>query len=174
MKNADGTVAFKVGAELTTDQVTNIGKYYSTATLGTEAVEGTDFKITEPNLYDKDGNAIAANGLESYFETDDDGKVTYKGGLYDSNGNAVGTKGNTLQEDDKLSKFISKSETGKGALSLNLHVGADATSNNQIGLEIEARRCRRYKFSERYRHHQGCNPEGIHPAFRTWCSSEQT
>ncbi len=138
LKNADGTVAFKVGAELTTDQVTNIGKYYSTATLGTEAVEGTDFKITEPNLYDKDGNAIAANGLESYFETDDDGKVTYKGGLYDSNGNAVGTKGNTLQEDDKLSKFISKSETGKGALSLNLHVGADATSNNQIGLEIEA------------------------------------
>ena len=27
--------------------------------------------------FDKDGNAIAANGLESYFETDDDGKVTY-------------------------------------------------------------------------------------------------
>ena len=51
---------------------------------------------------------------------------------------SVGTKGNTLQEDDELSKFIGKSETGKGALSLNLHVGADATSNNQIGLEIEA------------------------------------
>ena len=134
--NADGTIAFKAGAEFSTPG--DIGKYYKVATLGTEAVEGTDFKITEPNLYDKDGNAIAANGLESYFETDDDGKVTYKGGLYDSNGNAVGTKGNTLQEDDKLSKFIGKSETGKGALSLNLHVGADATSNNQIGLEIAA------------------------------------
>ena len=137
--NGDGTVAFKKGAEMTTAQYNALTtKYYTAVTLGKEAVEGTDFKITEPNLYDKDGNAIAANGLESYFETDDDGKVTYKGGLYDSNGNAVGTKGNTLQEDDKLSKFIGKSETGKGALSLNLHVGADATSNNQIGLEIEA------------------------------------
>ena len=137
--NGDGTVAFKKGAEMTTAQYGDLTtKYYTAVTLGDEAVEGTDFKITEPNLYDKDGNAIAANGLESYFETDDDGKVTYKGGLYDSNGNAVGTKGNTLQEDDELSKFIGKSETGKGALSLNLHVGADATSNNQIGLEIEA------------------------------------
>ena len=137
--NGDGTVAFKKGAEMTTAQYNDLTtKYYTAVTLGNEAVEGTDFKITEPNLYDKDGNAIAANGLESYFETDDDGKVTYKGGLYDSNGNAVGTKDNTLQEDDELSKFIGKSETGKGALSLNLHVGADATSNNQIGLEIEA------------------------------------
>ncbi|WP_418621314.1 flagellin [Waltera sp.] len=137
--NGDGTVAFKKGAEMTAAQFVNLTtKYYTAVTLGNEAVEGTDFKITEPNLYDKDGNAIAANGLESYFETDDDGKVTYKGGLYDSNGKAVGTKGNTLQEDDALSKFIGKSETGKGALSLNLHVGADATSNNQIGLEIEA------------------------------------
>ena len=137
--NGDGTVAFKKGAEMTAAQYGALTtKYYTAVTLGNEAVEGTDFKITEPNLYDKDGNAIAANGLESYFETDDDGKVTYKGGLYDSNGNAVGTKGNTLQEDDELSKFIGKSETGKGALSLNLHVGADATNNNQIGLEIEA------------------------------------
>ena len=134
--NADGTTAFKKGAEVSTPA--NIGKYYSAVTLGTEAVEGTDFKITEPNLYDKDGNAIAANGLESYFETNNDGKVVYKGGLYDSNGKAVGTKGNTLQEDADLSKFIGKTETGKGSLSLNLHVGADATTNNQIGLEIEA------------------------------------
>ena len=134
--NADGTIAFKVGAEFSTSA--DIGKYYKTATLGQEAVEGTDFKITEPNLYDKDGNAIAANGLESYFETNNDGKVVYKGGLYDSNGKAVGTKGNTLQDDADLSKFIGKTETGKGSLSLNLHVGADATTNNQIGLEIEA------------------------------------
>ncbi len=136
--NADGTLAFKQGAEMTTAQKDAVTKYYTTVTLGTEAVEGTDFKITEPKLYDKDGNAIAANGLESYFETNDDGKVVYKGGLYDSNGKAVGTKGNTLQEDADLSKFIGKTETGKGSLSLNLHVGADATSNNQIGLEIDA------------------------------------
>ncbi len=136
--NADGTLAFKQGAEVPTAAANAITKYYKNVVLGNEAVEGTDFKITEPNLYDKDGNAIAANGLESYFETNDAGKVVYKGGLYDSNGKAVGTKGNTLQEDADLSKFIGKSDTGKGALSLNLHVGADATSNNQIGLEIAA------------------------------------
>ena len=136
--NADGTLAFKKDAEMTADQKTNVTKYYTAVVLGTEAVEGTDFKITEPNLYDKDGNAIAANGLESYFETNADGKVVYKGGLYDSNGDVVGTKGNTLQEDADLSKFIGKSETGMGALSLKLHVGADATSNNQIGLNVAA------------------------------------
>ena len=136
--NADGTLAFKQGAEMTTAQKDAVTKYYTTVTLGTEAVEGKDFKITESKLYDKDGNAIAANGLESYFKANDDGKVVYKGGLYDSNGNAVGTVGNTLQEDDALSKFIGQSETGKGALNLDLHVGADATSNNQIGLEINA------------------------------------
>ena len=134
--NADGTTAFKAGAEFATPA--DITKYYKTVTLGAEAVEGTDFKITEPNLFDKDGNAIAANGLESYFETNADGKIVYKGGLYDSNGGAVGTKGKTLQEDADLSKFIGKTETGKGALSLNLHVGADATSNNQIGLKVAA------------------------------------
>ena len=53
-------------------------------------------------------------------------------------GDVVGTKGNTLQEDADLSKFIGKSETGMGALSLKLHVGADATSNNQIGLNVAA------------------------------------
>ena len=136
--NADGTLAFKKDAEMTAAQAAAVAKYYTAVTLGDEAVEGTDFKITEPKLYDKDGNAIAANGLESYFKANDEGKVVYKGGLYDSNGNAVGVAGNTLQEDDELGKFIGQSDTGKGALNLDLHVGADATDNNQIELQIEA------------------------------------
>ncbi len=137
--NVDGTIAFKTGAEMTDNQATDdLGKYYSAVVLGDEAIEGEDFKITEPNLYDKDGNGIASNGLESYFKTNEEGKVVYKGGLYDSNGDAVGTPGSTLQEDDDLRKFIGQSETGQGALELNLHVGADATLNNQIGLKISA------------------------------------
>ena len=139
--NADGTLAFKEGAEVTDDEKDDItnGKYSSTEiTLGEEAVEGTDYKITEVKLFDKDGNGIAANGLESYFEKDEQGTMVYKGGLYDSNGDAVGTVGNTLQDDEDLSSFISKTDKAPGALSFKLHVGADATANNQIQLEISA------------------------------------
>ncbi|MBQ9989320.1 MAG: flagellar hook protein [Lachnospiraceae bacterium] len=136
--SADGTILYATGSEVPTTVANNITKYYSTVTLGTVAVEGTDYKITEPNLYDKDGNGIAENGLESYFDIDETGKKVYKGGLYDSNGNAVGTVGNSLPEDDELKKFIASADTGIGALSFNLHVGADATSNNQIQLELSA------------------------------------
>ena len=137
--NADGTLKYKAGSAMAADDVTNITKLATTkATLGAEAVEGTDFVITEPNLYDKDGNGIAANGLESYFEKNDEGKLVYKGGLYDSNKKAVGTVGSTLEEDDALSKYIGKEAKAPGALSFKLHVGADATENNQIQLEISA------------------------------------
>ena len=137
--NADGTLKYKAGSAMVADDVTNITKLATTkATLGTEAVEGTDFVITEPNLYDKDGNGIAANGLESYFEKNDEGSLVYKGGLFDSNKNTVGTVGSTLEEDEDLSKYIGKEAKAPGALSFNLHVGADATENNQIQLEISA------------------------------------
>ena len=138
--NADGTVAFKAGAELTTDQAQDVedGKYSSGAiTLGKVAVEGTDYKITEPELFDKDGNKVAANGLQHYFKENEEGVAVYKGGLYDSNGDGVGTVGNTLAEDDDLKKFIGTSG-GIGGLDLKLHVGADATENNQISLTIKA------------------------------------
>ena len=138
--NADGTIAWKKDSVVsTTDAAEAVQKkYYSKAELGEKAVEGKDFIFTKGDLYDKDGNRIAANGLESYFEANDEGEVVYKGGLYDSNGKAVGTVGNTIVEDEKLKTFISTSEDGQGSLSFKLHVGADATDNNQIQLEIDA------------------------------------
>ena len=137
--NADGTLAYKAGTALDAADVAKITNFYTTApTAGDVAVEGEDFIITEPKLYDKDGNGIAANGLESYFDIDETGKLVYKGGLYDSNGNAQGTVGSALEDDAALSKFISKKAEAPGALSFNLHVGADATDNNQIQLELSA------------------------------------
>jgi len=138
---AEGGIAYKAGdvVSATDATATGIAKFSSTqVTLGQAAVEGTDYSITEPNLYDKDGNGIAANGLESYFEKNADGKLVYKGGLYDSNGKAVGTAGTALQDDQVLSAFIGKKAEAPGALSFNLHVGADATANNQIQLELSA------------------------------------
>ena len=140
--NADGSVAFAEGTKIAAADKTAItnGKYYNAVTLGEVAEEGTDYKITEPYLYDKDGNKVAENGLESYFDTNDDGEVVYKGGLYDSNGDEVSASETnvTLAETTELKKFIGATESGKGALSFKLHVGADATSNNQIQLEIDA------------------------------------
>ena len=138
--NADGTIAWKKDSVVAADKATAAvqKKYYSKAELGEKAVEGEDYIFTKGNLYDKDGNGIAANGLESYFKTNELGETVYKGGLYDSNGNAVGTVGSKVAEDDELKSFIATKEDGQGALSFKLHVGADATSNNQIQLEISA------------------------------------
>lgn len=89
---------------------------------------------TEPKsvqLTDKDGNEIAENGLYTFF--DEAGK--YQGsGLYLKVGDTV--KAATQQEVDALVDTSNKKETG--ALTMSLHVGADATSNNQISFKIEA------------------------------------
>lgn len=82
-------------------------------------------------LTDKDGNEIAENGLYAFF--DEDGK--YQGsGLYLKVGDTV--KAATQQDVDALVDTSNKKETG--ALTMSLHVGADATSNNQISFKIEA------------------------------------
>ena len=136
--NADGTIKYAKGAEVSKDDVANITKLYKAATPGTEAKEGVDFNIFEPNLYDKNGNAIASNGLANFFGKDSSGNVVYQGGLYDSVGNQLGTVGNTLVQDTDLKKYISQADTAVGDLSFKLHVGADGTDNNQIKLNIKA------------------------------------
>ena len=80
--------------------------------------------------YDKDGNKIAANALDRYFSTSSTGAARAKSGVtvYDALGNAVNLD---------PSKF-SAEKTLTGALKLKLHVGADATSNNQITLNLDA------------------------------------
>ncbi len=81
-------------------------------------------------LMDADGNEVAANGLYSYFDKDGN----YEGGLYlkDDEGN--------LKEATKteVQSFVTETEKETGALTLKLHVGADATANNQISIELDA------------------------------------
>ena len=79
--------------------------------------------------YDRDGNKIAANALADYFSIDADGNVAVRVDapkVYDALGNETTlNKGNVSGQKDIT-----------GALTLNLHVGADATSNNQISVSI--------------------------------------
>ena len=98
----------------------------------TSAVTVDDFGkyATDTQLMDKNGNEVAANGLYSYF----DKEGNYKGGLYkkDENGDTVEA---TVAD---INAFVEKGKKEVGALTLSLHVGADATSNNQISIDIDA------------------------------------
>ncbi|MBQ6995806.1 MAG: flagellar hook protein [Lachnospiraceae bacterium] len=107
-----------------------------TPTAGTE-VTSDEFGAyaTDSQLMDKDGNEVAANGLYSYF--DENG--TYKGGLYkyaDSENPSI--KNLTEMSAAEVNLMVEKTEKETGALTLTLHVGADATKNNQISVDIDA------------------------------------
>ena len=142
--NADGTLAYAKNTVLASAVAASVTDYNTTVALGTVAKEGTDYIFDENvytgQLYDKDGNKIAKNGLESYFEKDSDGTITYKGGLYSKGGQAIGNADAALTEADneELTHYVSTTNNGTGALQLKLHVGADATDNNQISLAISA------------------------------------
>jgi flagellin len=83
--------------------------------------------------YDANGNKIAANGLLNYFDVADDGQgtvtITQKANtpVYDETGAVVNNAADGVAEVAKT-----------GALMLTLHVGADATENNQISVAIDA------------------------------------
>lgn len=82
-------------------------------------------------LMDAEGNEVAANGLYSYF--DDEG--TYKGGLYMVD--ADGKRGAEATSTD-VARYTAQADKETGPLTLDLHVGADSTKNNQIAINIDA------------------------------------
>ncbi|RHV45006.1 hypothetical protein DXB46_16240 [Lachnospiraceae bacterium OM04-12BH] len=133
--NEDGTAKADVTlykdaakADTLTLDTTNNVKY----TAPTEAVKDTDYTYDSKQYYDADGNKIPANTLNGYFKTSDgatvdvDADSTKK--AYDKDGNAV----TPAAADVKVDKTL------KGVLSLTLHVGADATDNNQISVKIDS------------------------------------
>ena len=82
---------------------------------------------TSVTVYDNNGNEIAANGLGNYISND--GTLKANSGLY-INGNVA-----TQDDVDKMVDYSKAFDTG--ALTLKLHVGADATDNNQISVKID-------------------------------------
>ena len=102
------------------------------ATLGTnDVIADVKYENKSVQFVDKDGNEIAENGLYNYI--DDDGNLKANAGLY--------IKGDTLKaatQDDVDALVDSSKKFETGALTLKLHVGADATTNNQISVDIDA------------------------------------
>ena len=107
------------------------GKTVSSAAINATAVTGATKNGEAAKYYDKDGNGISANALNSYFQTAADGTITAKGDaptVYDAVGLAT-----TLDPAQ-----VTSTQDITGALKLSLHVGADATVNNQITLSIDS------------------------------------
>jgi len=109
--------------------------YYSSIGKGilssNDAATLDNYKTSDSiQLTDADGNEIAANGLYAYFS--EDGK--YSGsGLYLKVGDSL-----KLATQEDINEMVDVGTKDTGVLNLSLHVGADATSNNQISLKIEA------------------------------------
>ncbi len=133
--NVDGTQAFADATEITDATYTDITSYYTDIEGDTtQAATAAANVKTEPyKLYDKDGNGVSENGIQSYFKADENGEMVYQGGLYDENGDEVPTT------PDAIANYVDTSEKQDvGVLDISLHVGADATENNQITMKIEA------------------------------------
>ncbi len=124
-----------------------VSGYAKTASANTEYSDTVNFNATKVTgavttaastaYYDKDGNKISANDLDNYFTTAYTGKASVTGTInaiadapkvYDAVGNAT-----TLNKDE-----VTSIRDKTGALTVALHVGADATSNNQINLNLDA------------------------------------
>lgn len=120
---------------------TDISKYYAAKPnvfLGqkTESVDVSAYKETaKVQFVDKDGNEIAANGLDKYI--DNNGKLKADAELYIKTGEGITDRVAVTQKNIN-SLVDSSKEYETGALTLKLHVGADATTNNQITIDIKS------------------------------------
>ena len=103
-----------------------------TLTLDSKAVTAAA-KGAHAAFYDKDGNKISENALSNYFTSTttrnniNTTKLKDKT-LYDAFGNTV----------TPVAANIQSAQDQVGSLKLSLHVGADATSNNKIELNLDA------------------------------------
>ncbi|MBP5267537.1 MAG: hypothetical protein J6Z29_03030 [Ruminococcus sp.] len=123
---------YKNGVELAT-----IGKSGTLVANKTDNIKSTASTAGHANgekvqYYDANGNKVPFNALTSYFNTTSttatDITVNTERKLYNRLGEEITPAPAT---ELTASEMV-------GALSLKLHVGADATSNNQINLEITA------------------------------------
>ena len=99
-----------------------------TLTFSTDAVlNGAKGSVV--SYYDKDGNKISQNALKNYVVKGDTNVELLKDKtVYDQFGNEQ-----TVDTTD-----ITATKDQVGSLKLSLHVGADATSNNKIELNLDA------------------------------------
>ena len=118
-------------------QLAATSKYGESAVITATTVSAAQSKEEVVQLYDKDGNGISENDLSNYFTTDASGKVAARAdapAVYD----ALGKKVSLADYVKTGTEMVKSSQDQTAALKLKFHVGADATSNNQISINIDA------------------------------------
>ena len=132
------------GVKLGTLTVTGYGQkatantdYTNTITLNATKVTAAAAQGASAAYYDRDGNKISANDLDNYFNTTYTGKASTTGNTY-ARADAAKVYDAVGNETTLSSAEVAAVRDKVGALSLGLHVGADATSNNQISMSIES------------------------------------
>ena len=127
------TVTAPTTAATTKDLDITISSKISAKSVTAQIKQGVD----NVKYYDRDGNGIPENALNNYFNVTPGSTqgstptISAKSGVrtvYDAVGNEVTIKKESVAAKQDL----------MGALQLKIHVGADATTNNQIALNIEA------------------------------------
>ena len=107
-----------------------------TETITAKSIEAGVGAGEKAKYYDRDGNGIPENALNNYFSAVPGaggaaptvGAKAAANAVYDAVGNKVALDKNNVNATQDLT----------GALSLTLHVGADATTNNQISVNLDA------------------------------------
>ena len=140
IKNSTGKTLLKLTADGATAPTLKEGDADKTqkATIIATSITAAEATVSTAKYYDKDGNEISANALNKYFDatTNDVGVTTVSKRadaptLYDAVGNKlVGDRWDAAKDN------VSALNDVLHSLSLTLHVGADATDNNQITMNI--------------------------------------
>ena len=140
IKNSTGKTLLKLTAAGATAPTLKEGDADKTqkATIIATSITAAEATVSTAKYYDKDGNEISANALNKYFDaTINDAGVTTVSKradaptLYDAVGNKlVGARWDAAKDN------VSALNDVLHSLSLTLHVGADATDNNQITMNI--------------------------------------
>ena len=118
-------------ATLTITAGTTDGTETITAQAGSTAAKFTGDSV---KYFDKDGNGIPQNALGKYFSGTGTGTAAAASArqdaptVYDAVGKEITMKDTDVTAKDDIT----------GSLTLTLHVGADATSNNQISVNLDA------------------------------------
>ncbi len=135
--NSEGVTLGTMAASSYGNTATANTDYSDTVIFNATKIKASETTAAAAAYYDKDGNKISANDLENYFTTSYSGKSATQGSVsaradaatvYDAVGNKT-----TLDAAE-----IAHARDKVGALQVGLHVGADATSNNQITMNIDS------------------------------------
>ena len=102
----------------------------ATDTIISTTIQAAESKSAQAKYYDKDGNTIPANALSDYMTMNADGTAVSQRGDSPQAYDAVGNKKNIASANINFLKDLTAD------LTVKLHVGADATANNQITINI--------------------------------------